>query len=173
MKVAKTQLLVASLLLTCCVTEAAVLHVPDEYASIQGALDAAATGDTVLIACGTYFEHGLIDTSGVTLTSETGLADCVTIDGLNLGTVLTCDWVDGTTTIEGLTIRNGLSHASEPGVELGGGGISCRVSTVGVYGCVFVDNSSPHLSGGAIWANPLPLHVESCVFIGNSTEEGN
>jgi len=44
-----------------------VLHVPRDYATIQGAVDAAQSGDTVLVAAGTYSENVVMSTSGVRL----------------------------------------------------------------------------------------------------------
>jgi len=57
------------------------IHVPDDQPTIQSGLHAAASGDTVLVACGTYYEYGIDLKSGVALRGETGRDDCVTIDG--------------------------------------------------------------------------------------------
>jgi len=158
-------------LLSLSVSEAGILHVPDDHATIQEALDTAAPGDTVLIACGTYYEHGLVMTSGVTLISETGLPDCVAIDAENLSRVLDCHSVDGPAVIEGLTIKNGRNQASAPG-EPGGGGVSCWLSSVRVVRCKFIDNSSPYTVGGGLASSAMSLLVESCVFVGNSSGDG-
>ena len=44
-----------------------VLHVPRAYATIQSAVAAAASGDTVLVAAGTYSENVVVSTPGVRL----------------------------------------------------------------------------------------------------------
>ena len=160
----------AACVLASSVAEAGVLHVPDGYPTIQAGLEAAVAGDTVLVGCGTYYEHGLVMTSGVTLTSETGFPDCVTIDAVNLDRVIDCFELDETSTIQGLTIKNGRNHVSSP-TELGGGGVRCWLSSVRVLRCAFIDNYSALTGGGGLAANPLPLYVESCVFVGNSTDD--
>ena len=76
---------------------AATVEVPGEQPTIQAGIDAAGVGDTVLVACDTYYEHDIVLKSGVVLLSETGEADCVTIDAQHLGRVLYCSGADSTT----------------------------------------------------------------------------
>ncbi|MBL8767891.1 MAG: right-handed parallel beta-helix repeat-containing protein [Planctomycetes bacterium] len=63
--------LVASATLVSCLVAAeavaATLKVPSQFATIQAAVTAAVSGDTVLIAKGTYFENVTIATAGITL----------------------------------------------------------------------------------------------------------
>ena len=75
--------------------------------TIQAGVDSAAAGDTILVACGTYYEHDIEVTSGRKLISETGEPDCVTIDAQEQGRVLyTQGTSDSTTLIKGFTIMN-------------------------------------------------------------------
>ena len=54
--------------------------VPDDYTTIQGAIDAAVDGDTVLVKPGTYVENISFKGKAITVTSEQGV-DVTVIDG--------------------------------------------------------------------------------------------
>jgi hypothetical protein len=47
-------------------------YVPDSYATIQEAVDAAVAGDTVCVRAGIYDEHVLLNKSGISLVGEEG-----------------------------------------------------------------------------------------------------
>src|SRR5262245_33203768 len=51
-------------------TLAEILHVPDNYSTIQGAMNAAVEGDTVLVAAGTYVENINFRGKNITVTSN-------------------------------------------------------------------------------------------------------
>jgi parallel beta-helix repeat protein len=78
------------------------LIVPDEYETIQAAIEAAAPGDTVYVRAGTYFEHVVLDKQ-IVLQGED--AASTIIDGGGSGPVvhLTADGL----TIQGFTIQHG------------------------------------------------------------------
>ncbi len=142
---------------------AATIHVPDDQPTIQAGIDAASYGDTVLVACGTYSEHDIIMESGVCLTSETGLADCVTVDAQQQGRVFYCDGVDNSASIVGLTITGGEVYDVSPT----GGGVWCRSSSLSFTNCTFSDNRAID-GGGMTCSESSSPTLTNCMFVSNS-----
>ena len=83
------------------------IRVPADQPTIQGGIDAAAPGDTVLVAPGTYVERVDFLGKAITLTSEAGPAATV-IDGNAGGVVVTFRSGEGPGAIlKGFTVTNG------------------------------------------------------------------
>jgi len=140
-------------------------HVPGDAPTIQAGVDSASAGDTVLVACGTYAEADLSLKSGIVLRSETGQADCVTIDAQREGRVFWCVGVDSTASIEGLTLTGGAAN----GVvwpDNTGGAMYCENSSLAISGCVFDDNSAAY--GGAVTLRYSSPAITQCTFVYNS-----
>ncbi|MBW1688907.1 MAG: hypothetical protein JRS35_28100, partial [Deltaproteobacteria bacterium] len=123
---------------------AATIHVPDDQPTIQAGIDAASHGDTVLVVCGTYYEHDITMKSGVCLRSETGEPGCVTIDAKQLGRVIYCDELDNTTRVEGMTLTGGYVV----GWYSRGGGLLCYDSPITLKNCVITSNVAIGTHGG-------------------------
>ena len=66
---------------------AAVLHVPQQYTTVQAAINAALNGDTVLVSPGTYYENIQFRGKGITVASlylttrDTTYIDATVING--------------------------------------------------------------------------------------------
>ena len=97
-----------------------------DYTSIQAALDAAASGDTIVISPGTYVEN-LVMPAFVALTirgmdpNAPAVVEATIIDGGQAGPVITLAGTETSTTlIAGLTLTNG--KAVNGGGVLGGYG---------------------------------------------------
>lgn len=143
---------------------AATWNVPGDAATIAAGLAAASSGDTVLVACGTWLEHDLVLPSGVTLRSANGNPACVVIDAQDLGRCL--DVVKKTgVRIEGLTLRNGVANT---GVyfDNAGGGIRCDSSAVTIASCLVTECHSVYGAGLASRASNLT--IDATVFDADS-----
>lgn len=132
--------------------------------TIQAGLDSASAGDTVLVACGMYYEHDIAMKSGVCLCGETGDPTCATIDAQDLGRVLVC--IDGAvgTRIEGLTLTGGTTAAS------GGGVYVDYPSHVEMVALIISDNTSYGEGGGGLGSEAQTLSLTDVVFSGNYTD---
>ena len=143
------------------------LRIPGQYPTIQGAIDAAADGATVLVADGIYTGDGNrdIDFRGkaVTLTSENGPGNCLidcqgSTDEQHRGFYFHSD-EDANSVINGLAITNSYflegrgaiyCYGSSPTItnctisgnwtEWGGSAISCWGSNATISGCTISDN---------------------------------
>lgn len=97
-------------------------NVPSEYATIQAAIDAASSGDTVLVAVGTYNEN-LTMKDGVILKSVAGPTNTIINGVSNVPgvTTITCQNVSSSTTIEGFTIKAMSSNGMAKAIQVGSG----------------------------------------------------
>ena len=147
---------------------AATLNVPAQYPTIQAAVTAAAAGDTVLVANGTYTGTGNhdIDFGGKDLTvkSSGGAANCI-IDCQSAG----CGFYlhSGETAasrIEGFTVKNGYGNSAGGAMRFGGGS-TINLNPVAAN-CVFTGNKAD--TGGAVYGGT----AINCAFTGNTSARG-
>ena len=131
------------------------LIVPDDHATVQAAILAAGTGDTVFIKPGTY--HEAIDLkSGIKLVGEQ--MDKVTLqfgDSKSVITVNDCNDVS----ISGLTVR----HMTTSRGLGGNAGIAVNNSTVVLAHCRITEAAS----SGIDIANKADATIDSCIIDGN------
>jgi hypothetical protein len=154
---------------------AATHHVPGDYPTIQAGLDAAASGDTVLVAPGTYtdYESRIVGSQSLTacafllelvvLRSEQG-ASATTIDMQGQGTGIAAVIIgrglpSGVTVLEGFTVTGAPPGINGSGAVFAGGGGGFLVRE-----CVFRDLDSGADTGG-ILANDTNLDIIDCEFV--------
>ena len=86
--------------------------VPQDFPTVQAALDASANGDTVLVSPGTYAENLTLAGKSLSLRSSAGAATTI-LDGGRLAPVLS---ISGSATagsvVSGFTVQQGLATAS-------------------------------------------------------------
>jgi hypothetical protein len=159
-----------------------LLNVPEEYESIQMAVNVARSDDVILVAPGTY-HYGWAGSleiptdRNLTLISSEGPESTI-IDGGDLSE-WSCIRIDGmpggdhdNIRIEGFTIRRG--RATALGVNRGGGIYCGPNSNVTIENCTIENNTSVTRSvdmaaGGGVY-NQGSLTLKNCTFKNNSLE---
>jgi hypothetical protein len=143
--------------------------VPDQFPTIQAAVDAAIPGDEVLVAPGLYEEHVIIDVSDLTLLSE-----------IVHGAIIREEWVifslASGITIKGFIIESStvFTHGASPLVLYGDGFLveSCRLSrgrpcaSLGGDGTMR-DCSISEAAGGVEVRDGATILFERCDFVSN------
>jgi hypothetical protein len=173
------------------------LLVPQDYETIQEAIDASIDGDTVLVSPGTYAENinfngkNIIVASLLLTTENEAYIDSTIIDGDSSGTVVTFENEESEDAeLVGFIITNGYCDD--------GGGIRCinssptvsfckiessfvEVSGGGIYisgecspafmRCEIINNESMETGGGISVSGNATPSFRHCLMVGNVTQE--
>ncbi|MCF7824735.1 MAG: T9SS type A sorting domain-containing protein [Candidatus Marinimicrobia bacterium] len=176
--------------------DAGIIAVPNDYPSIQSALNAAMKNDSILVEAGVYHENLLWpETSGITLLGN-GHPDNVIIDGKNQASVLKMFClkavIDTTTKIENFTLRGGgntmlgggiyLSNKASPQLinltitensAFDGGGIFCGdSSSPTIINSILKLNRAKNVGGGIQITNGASVDLRQCNLISNNAYAG-
>jgi parallel beta-helix repeat protein len=145
-----------------------VIHVPGDQETIQGGLDVASYGDTVLVASGTFYENIIWpEVNGIRLLGA-GRDSCI-IDGGGLASVVrfeSIDIIDTMTVFRGFTLTNG--NASDPWPESQGGGAFIFASSPILEYLTITGNTAYNFGGGVyVWSSDNPI-IRYCVISNNT-----
>lgn len=137
-----------------------------DYRTIQAAIDAAASGDTIIVSVGRYEERITISGKSVKVrssnpTDETVVAKTI-IDGADSGTVVTFGSAAGADTLlSGFTITGGKADL--------GGGIFCGPEMAGqIENCLIKNNTAT--GGGGICIDGGSPAITNCTLENNRAE---
>ncbi len=165
--------LIVSLMLSAFVlpASATIINIPNDLPTIQAGIDSSAHGDTVLVHPGTYYESINFNEMNIVLgslfitTGDTSYISQTVIDGDSLGTVVTIEGGQDTTTFfGGFSVESGFSQEFA-------GGLNCINNSAPVIShCRFQGNSGH--TGGGIFIQNSNAQLSSCVISSNIGIEG-
>jgi hypothetical protein len=141
------------------------------FCTIQSALDAAASGDEIVVAPGLYLERLDFRGKDVLLHSSGGAAATV-IDAGGVGSVVTFSSGEGPgAVLRGFTLRAGAgTDTGAPYEPLAGGGIFCRDASPTIEGNV-IEACAANRGGGLALLGGAPL-VKGNTIRGNFATHG-
>ncbi|MFH1282158.1 MAG: C25 family cysteine peptidase, partial [bacterium] len=144
-----------------------VISVPNDYPTIQGAIDVAYDGDTILVTPGVYDINEPIYFMGktITLKSRDG-PEATIIRGNNSEKVITFDgWEGPDTIIDGFTIKNGYTTNT-------GGGIYCIDSSPTIKNNIITNNNAGFGAGIGCLNNASPTIINNTITDNTADYEG-
>jgi hypothetical protein len=162
------------LLVTAASGSAATRLVPDEYATIQAAIDACVDGDVVIVAEGIYFENINFKGRNIILRgtdpNNPNVVAATIIDGGQNGSVATfSSGEDANCVLNGFTLTNGCGSEEQFGSYTlpFGGAIYCAGSGPTITNCIITGNKATYGAGIFAGRNGNPT-ITNCTIIGNN-----
>ncbi len=159
------------------------VRVPEQFKTIQMAIDEVVDGDTVLVADGTYANYMDFRGKAITVKSENGPENCIIDCQGNLAGFYFHLGEGKNSVLDGLTVSNGsggiLCLNSSPTISncvikqnSGWGGIHCDQSSSTISNCIISGNSGTEwrCAGGITCTESSPI-ITDCIIAGNSTQD--
>lgn len=149
---------------------AATLQVPGDHGTIQSAVDAAASGDTIIIEAGTYTEN--VDLPSKDLTIVGAGVDQTVIESKFSGRPVMRTGVEGFYELSFMTIRGAENTFEVEGSGAGGGIFVEELATVELNNVSVADNTAQQ--GGGVYVDRFGelAAVETTISENSSVAEG-
>ena len=160
----------------------ATLTVPEQYSSIQSAINASADQDTVLVSPGFYQENisfngkDIVVTSTYIVEQDSLMIGSTIIDGNNNGSVVLFNNGESQSAVlQGFTLQDGNGNYADPD-ENGtfytyGGGIYCKSSSPTLKDLVVTNNTGDEGGGGGIFCYEASPIITGCFITNNTTND--
>ena len=161
---------------------ASTLNVPEQYSSIQSAINASTYQDTVMVSPGFYQENisfsgkNIVVTSAYIIDQDSLIIGSTIIDGNNNGSVVVFD--DSETNeavLQGFTIQSGDGNYADPDDNgtfyTYGGGIYCKGSSPVLRDLIVTNNTGNAGGGGGIFCYEASPVIIGCLITNNTTDD--
>jgi hypothetical protein len=149
---------------------ALIIHVPGDSTTIQGGINGTVSGDTVMVAQGTYYEYD-VDFLGKAITvtgtdpKDSAVVAGTVVDGDSLGRVFYFhSGEDSESVLSGLTIMGGMGDH--------GGGIYCYTASPRITYNIIRDNHVVWHGGGIACYSAANSEISNNLIMGNSARRG-
>ena len=116
------------------------IHVPEDFPTIQAAIDYSIDGDSILVSAGIYYENINFNGKNISVIGED--RETTIIDGGQNGSVVVFENDESSALLDGFTLTNGAN-------SYGGGGIAIISSSPNLNNLI-IENNSAEWDGGGI-----------------------
>jgi len=152
-----------------------IIHVPSDSTTIQGGINGAVDGDTVMVSPGTYYEYDIdFLGKGITVTGtdpeDSAVVAATVVHADSLGRVFIFQSSeDSASVLAGLTITGGFDN----GVAYQGGGIFCgSFSSPKILYCIITSNHAAAIqsAGGVQCGSESAPTIQNCTISDNKAD---
>ena len=156
--------------------------IPEDYDSIQLAIDAAINGDSLIVSPGTYLENidflgkQILVSSEYYIDSDSTLIGLTIIDAGSTASAATFKNNESLTSVlQGFTLQNGIGNSEDPdgngSFYTYGGGIYFENSSPTIKDCIIQNNTADQGGGGGLFCyNASPVFF-GCIILSNTTDD--
>ena len=158
------------------------IEVPEQYTTIQAAINTSVDNDTILVDSGIYYENidfngkRIVVMSRYIIEDDSSLIVSTIIDAGGEGSVVTFENNESNESVlQGFTIQNGIGNVRDPdgngSFYTYGGGIYCNASEPIVKDCIIQDNTGDDGGGGGIFCYDASPIFYGCLITENETDD--